>query len=173
MEWNYLEWIFAIIGVVGFIKVLYQMYDEDVFRSIRRRNRHRNERRENSASANVRRNNVSAVVGSERQTVQRVTQPNIIGPMVYYATNAYGLNDSEYRFKYVKVGNAWRAYIKKMPDLRGRDSNGHTTHRYWDDNNQPYVCWDTPIMKLSEMQAVSKLWADNIQKYIATGQTFG
>lgn len=173
MEWNYLGWILVIIGVIGFIKVMYQLYEEDVFNNVRRHNRHRSERRGNLTSTNARSNTVTRNENFERQTVQRVAQPNIVGPMIYYATNAYGLSDSEYRFKYKKVGNAWRAYIKKMPDLRGRDPNGHVTHRYWDDDNQPYVCWDTPILKLSEMQAVSKLWADNIQQYIATGKTFG
>ena len=36
-----------------------------------------------------------------------------------------------------------------------------------------YVCWDTPIAQIKDMQNVSKFWADNILEYIATGKRFG
>lgn len=94
------------------------------------------------------------------------------GPMVYYANNKHGLRDKEYRFNYKKVDGSWRAYILRMPSLRGRSEDGHTTHRFWD-GTKPYVCWDRPVKTLSDMQTISRVWADNIQEYIATGKKFG
>ena len=94
--------------------------------------------------------------------------------MIYFA-NGGDQNDKEYRFKYKKVRGAWRAYITRTPSFRGRDTSGAVTHRYFDtdDHNKPYICWDTPIYSLKDMQAVSRHWADCIQKYIATGERFG
>ena len=150
MNYEYLVWVLGIIGAVGVLKFIYELYkamtemDEPI--------------------------NDYRVIRTEANPT---TTPNSVGPMVYYTTNSFGLSDNEYRFQYVRVGNAWRAYIKRMPSLRGRDSDGHSTHRYWDNNNQPYICWNSPIYTLEGMQAVSKVWANSIQEYIATGKRFG
>ena len=110
---------------------------------------------------------------------QAVTLPESIGesitetgPMVYYANDNHGRRDKEYRFNYKKVNGFWRAYILQMPSLEGRASDGHTTHRLWD-GSRPYVCWDTPVGSLGDIQAISRVWADCIQEYIATGKRFG
>lgn len=94
------------------------------------------------------------------------------GPMIYYANDPHGQADREYRFNYKRVNGSWRAYILKMPNLRGREASGVVTHRLFDGRN-PYVCWNCAVEKLEDMQTISRVWADNIQEYIATGKRFG
>lgn len=105
----------------------------------------------------------------EAHPAARVTD----GFVVYFANGPHGQADREYRFRYVREGNSWRAYILKMPSLGGRDASGVVTHRLYTADNKPYVCWDRPVASLSDMQTISKLWADSIQEYIATGKRFG
>lgn len=104
----------------------------------------------------------------------RIEDNSIIetGPMVYYANDTHNQSSKEYRFNYKKVNDSWRAYILKMPSLGRRDASGYATHRLWDDGN-PYICWDTSVKSLNDMQIISRVWADNIQEYIATGKKFG
>lgn len=94
------------------------------------------------------------------------------GPMIYFADDRHGRQDREYRFNYKKVNGSWRAYILRMPNLCGRDAGGMATHRLFD-NGQPYVCWDSNVRTLKEMQTISRVWANSIQEYIATGKRFG
>ncbi len=109
-----------------------------------------------------------------RQRVRTVpaSQKSETGPMVYYANDRHGRRDKEYRFNYKKVNGSWRAYILRMPSLGSRSADGHSTHRLWD-GNKAYVCWDRPVNSLKDMQMISRVWADNIQEYIATGKRFG
>ena len=126
----------------------------------------------NNAGNNNRNNgNAGRRAASGRGTA---TQPgrNETGTIIYYANNPHGLADKEYRFNYKKVGTSWRAYILKMQSLGGRDDSGHKTHRLYD-NGAPYVCWDRPVATLADMQNISKVWADSLQEYIATGRRFG
>ena len=95
------------------------------------------------------------------------------GPMVYYANDRNGSRDKEYRFNYKKINDAWRAYILRMPSLGSRDAGSIATHRLWDDNNNPYICWDSKVTSLSDMQNISREWADCIQEYKASGKRFG
>ena len=95
------------------------------------------------------------------------------GSMVYFANDKHNQADKEYRFNYKKINGAWRAYILRMPDLHGRDGRSIPTHRLWDENNRPYICWNTTITSLKDMQNISRVWADSIQEYIATGKRFG
>ena len=101
------------------------------------------------------------------------------GPMIYFANNAHGRTDREYQFNYKWVYDGtlhaytWRACILRMPSLCGRPSDGHTTHRWSDADGNHWVCWDSPVTSLTEMQSVSRLWADSVQEYIATGKRFG
>ena len=97
---------------------------------------------------------------------------NETGPMVYFANDRHGRNDKMYKFNYKKVGYAWKAYILRMPDLNGRSGDCSITHRLHDDGGY-YVCWDRPVSTLKEMQTISRVWADSIQEYIATGRGFG
>ncbi len=101
-----------------------------------------------------------------------LAQRNETGPMVYYANDRHGRQDREYRFNYVKVDGAWRAYILRMPDLGQRDPGSIPTHRLWD-NGRPYICWNSRVVNLKDMQNISRVWADSVQEYIATGRRFG
>ena len=194
MDTKFLVWILLIIGGAGLLKVIKQLYDEGelhritgIFLNKISRNRqviHKRRKKKRKTHSNSNRN--STVNSRGHNTTANYTQVNTnntnsnnrvktreIGPMVYYASKSYGLSDSEYRFLFVKKEDSWRAYIKKMPNLQGRDASGLVTHRLWDENNKAFVCWNTPILNLSEIQSVSKLWADKIQKYISTGEQFG
>lgn len=113
------------------------------------------------------------------QRITSINTPNLhsigmteTGSMVYYANDRHGRSDKEYRFNYKKVGDSWRAYILKMPSLGNRDASGIVTHRLYD-NGRPYVCWNRSVNTLKDMQTISKVWADKIQEYIATGKRFG
>jgi hypothetical protein len=94
------------------------------------------------------------------------------GPMVYFADDRHGRPDREYRFNYKMVNGSWRAYILRMPNLCGRDAGAVATHRLFD-NGQTYICWNAKVRTLKEMQTISRVWANHIQEYIATGQRFG
>ncbi len=102
----------------------------------------------------------------------RAQEKTETGCMIYFANTGNRRADKEYRFNYKKVGGSWRAYILRMPNLNGRDSGGAATHRLWD-GNQHYICWNTAVTSLKDMQTISRVWADNIQEYIATGRRFG
>jgi len=132
--------------------------------------------------------NRAYVVEQNNVQQQRITQnrtvnnrPRVVpaaektetGSMVYFANDRHGQADKEYRFNYKKINGAWRAYILKMPDLHGRDANSIPTHRLWDDNHNPYICWKGTVTSLKDMQNISRVWADSIQEYIATGTRFG
>lgn len=95
------------------------------------------------------------------------------GCMIYFANDRHRLGDKEYRFNYKKVNGSWRAYILRMPPLRGRDPSGLITHRLYDADRNAYVCWDRSVSSLKDMQTISRIWADSIQEYIATGKRFG
>lgn len=118
-----------------------------------------------------------AVSRMERQENAPSSDNNLnitVGPVIYYGNSKHNALDVEFRFKYVYKRGSWRAYIIRQPSFNGRDESLTVTHRYRDtDNNMYYVCWDTPIAQIKDMQNVSKFWADNILEYIATGKRFG
>lgn len=101
-----------------------------------------------------------------------LAQRSETGSMVYFANDRHGRQDREYQFNYKKVDGAWRAYILKMPDLGRRDPGSIPTHRLWD-NGRPYICWNSRVTSLKDMQNISRVWADSVQEYIATGKRFG
>ena len=103
-------------------------------------------------------------------------EPNgmITSVMNYTAKNTFGLDDVLFQFKFEKKNKKWYAWIIRMPNLKNRDSSLSHTHRLFDSaTNQFYVCWDTPLKTLHDVQTVSMLWADKIAEYIATGKHFG
>ena len=147
---NLYGWVWLIllaIGVAAGIKIYITV----------RRNRNQNT------------NNVTSASGSSG--VSQNNRFSETGPMVYFANDRHGRRDKEYQFNYKIVGGSWRAYILRMPNIGNRDSSGAVTHRLYD-NGRPYVCWDTPVNSLKDMQTISRVWADNVQEYIATGRIF-
>ena len=89
--------------------------------------------------------------------------------MVYYANDPNNLPDNEYRFSYAHSDSGWRAYILRSPSYNGRSA---TFHRLISVDGRFYICWDTSITTLREMQNVARKWADLNQRYIATGEGF-
>lgn len=127
-------------------------------------------RKERSSGSNQANGNQTVLAAGVNQS-NRISALET-GPMVYYANDRHGRRDKEYQFNYKKIGGSWRAYILRMPSLGSRDSSGAVTHRLYD-NGQPYVCWDSTVTSLKDMQTISRVWADSIQEYIATGKRFG
>lgn len=125
------------------------------------------------------RNRRSSTTTTAHQSAPEHRNANETGVMVYYANDRHGRSDREYRFNYKKVYDTqfqkycWRAYIVRMPSLCGRDPDLHKTHRFTNGSGQYWVCWDSPVNTLKDMQAISRVWADSLQEYIATGKLFG
>ena len=91
----------------------------------------------------------------------------------YFANNPCNMSDNWFSFEFIKVENEWRAYIERMPDLNGRDADGHITHRYTDRvNDRLYVCFDPMPETLADSQNIARSWADHLLEYIDTGRTF-
>ena len=125
------------------------------------------------------RNRRSSTTTTAHQNAPEHRNANETGVMVYYANDRHGRSDREYRFNYKKEYDSkfqkycWRAYIIRMPSLCGRDPDLHKTHRFTNGSGQYWVCWDSPVNTLKDMQAISRVWADSLQEYIATGKLFG
>lgn len=146
---------------------------------LQRRNQNTAGRARQAAPTYTQDGNRAAVLANNpqlnRQLVNRPLVPasrhNITetGPMVYFANDRHGRPDKEYRFNYKKVGSGWRAYILRMPNLRGRSDGSGTIHRLYDYDGY-YICWDSQVNTLKDMQIISRRWADNIQEYISTGR---
>ena len=118
------------------------------------------------------------------EELQRNYKVNISGPTTMSAMLSIQINltkaglfqieniineNKEYCFNYKKVGSGWRAYILRMPSLRGRNDGSGVIHRLHD-NGGYYICWDSQVNTLKDMQIISRRWADNIQEYISTGR---
>ena len=138
---------FTVLGVIGVCKIIYMYLNE--------------------------RDAAPSVEGYMAGEVHCPADPSVkeTGPVVYFANARRSQHDREFRFNYKKVGDGWRAYILRMPALGLRSSAAHLTHRHWD-GNKPYICWDQTVQSLGDMQNISRVWADNIMTYIATGKSF-
>lgn len=134
-------------------------------RIIARRNRSENRSRPQQVPGYMppRPANGTPLVPAQRENITET------GPMIYFANDRHNSGDREYRFNYKKVGNGWRAYILRMPGLGNRDAGSGTIHRLHDDGGY-YICWNSQVNTLKDMQVISRHWADNIQNYIATGR---
>ena len=75
-----------------------------------------------------------------------------------------------YEFVYKYKNNAWRAYIKTIPSLRGRDSSGYVIHLLTDNNHSRYICTIEPLNSILEAKEVAHLWAECLSQYILTGK---
>lgn len=136
-------------------------------------------RKDRSAAAASTRSRSQSPSQTHTTSSHSVNSRSEVGPMIYYANDPHHLGDREYRFRYKWVydtsfgANTWRAYIVRMPSLRGRPNDGHSTHHWSDADGNWWICWDRALTDLSEIQSVSRIWADSIQEYIATGKRFG
>ena len=110
----------------------------------------------------------SAPAPSSNSVSTTVTE---LGPVNYFANDSHNNPDKWFQFKYKKVGDEWLTYILRMPSLKGRDPNLHLTHRYRNGNTY-WICRDPQPTTLRDAQNVSRVWADCIMEYIATGKTF-
>ena len=154
-------WIIAV--VVATVTVIYYLH-------VRKENKEREQR---EAQLQQRTAPVRQTRPAQTPRAVPITERSETGSMIYYANDRHGGTDKEYRFNYKRINGAYRAYILKMPDLKGRDGRSIPTHRLWDENNKPYICWNQAVMSLKDMQTISRVWADSIQEYIATGKRFG
>jgi hypothetical protein len=94
--------------------------------------------------------------------------------MTYDQTLAYTTGDRtrtiQFGVKYCPDG--YRAYILTPLYYGNRPSDGHTTHRYYDEaNGVYYICWDSPITRYRELKTVIALWSELTHAYIRTGET--
>lgn len=113
-----------------------------------------------------------------RATPQSTPQPSegsdpprpLAQPTTAYYRTKDGAADYKFTFKEYAPGH-WRAYIDEQPPYGGRPTGMHETHRLTD-NGRFYVCWAGRLRSEQEVRAVAALWADNTQKYIATGRRF-
>ncbi len=62
-------------------------------------------------------------------------------------------------------------YIEDQPSYCGRDSDGHSTHRYGV-SSRPYICYDPMPTSREDAIEILKVWSDKTDAYIETGQTF-
>ena len=90
----------------------------------------------------------------------------------YAAKSPYG-SRMEFVFRYIYVDSSWRAYIVSGPSYGYRSTDMHYTHRYYDaSRNMHYVCWTRPLTRFADVIEISKVWARETTKYIATGEGF-
>lgn len=82
---------------------------------------------------------------------------------------------ANYKFRFKKIADAWRAYITEAPDYKkysaDRATDLHSTHRLTEGNNY-YVCWNTPLKSIEDCKTIAALWADCTQYYIKNGGSF-
>ncbi len=75
-------------------------------------------------------------------------------------------------FVFMKVGgnDGWRIYIISDINYKGRQTDGHSTHRlHFDGDTYMCICWRGKIKTLREAKAIAALWADTTAIYIASG----
>lgn len=162
--------IVLVIAVVGIVKIIISANEKRQRENYRNRARSSTHMTTTSVSHTLENNNSAR----HSQNLMNVNQHDSVGPVIYYGNTNHNARDVEFRFKYVFKNGSWRAYILRHPSFNGRDEALTVTHRYRDhENNMYYVCWDSPVVQLKDMQNVSKFWADSILEYIATGKKFG
>ena len=136
----------------------------------------------NKKRKNSRRNGEGILQTNRPTSTQRITTTStslagngiteIPGIVEYYANDRHNSPDKWFRFKFKIVNGNWRVYIIRMPDLRGRDSNLHLTHRYTDHNGNYWICWDGDVKTLKFAQDLARNWGDRLLEYINTGVEF-
>jgi hypothetical protein len=78
--------------------------------------------------------------------------------------------EADYEFSMEEQkGGVWRAYIVSQPSYQSRNRSLQATHRLIDGKGRYYVCWNTPVRNVNDLQAIIALWADRTQRYIKDG----
>lgn len=67
-----------------------------------------------------------------------------------------------------------RIYILDGPSYGSRATDGHSTHRYFDHGNRPYVCIEQRLRptNLHDARSWARYWADKTAQYVKTGRPF-
>jgi hypothetical protein len=80
----------------------------------------------------------------------------------------------DYQFRIVKFNDGnYRLYIISQPSYNGRPEDGHSTHRYWDEElGCHYVCWSVDITSYEDAKTIAAKWAEGTQQYRRTGSRF-
>jgi hypothetical protein len=92
--------------------------------------------------------------------------------MAYKGTYRTKSGKSYFRFSFEKHRNGEeRIYILAQPSYRGRSTDGHSTHRYGL-GSRPYICYEPAPKNRDEAINIAKAWAENTEKYIASGKKF-
>jgi len=90
----------------------------------------------------------------------------------YTTKSTYG-SKMKFVFRYIYVDTSWRAYIVSSPGYGYRSTSMGDTHRYYDTGrSMHYVCWTQPLTRFADVVEISKVWARETAKYIATGESF-
>jgi len=86
----------------------------------------------------------------------------------YYRTKD---NSCDILFGFKHCYDGWRAYILTPVDYFGLDDDCHTTHRFYDlENDLFYVCWDPLPDNLEDCKQIAGLWSELTLTYLRTGE---
>ena len=78
--------------------------------------------------------------------------------------------ENRYLFSIVEDSRGWKSYILEMPNFGGKDQSTFKTHRVYDkQKNLYYISWYGNVRSASDMKAISALWVERMQRYMATG----
>jgi len=83
---------------------------------------------------------------------------------IYYRTR----DGEDYRFALERRKAGYRIYILDYTSERAERSALHRLR----DHTGAYICWSGPIPTEAAALAVAAQWAENVQRYVRTGQAF-
>jgi hypothetical protein len=96
-------------------------------------------------------------------------------PPIIPGTTVYRSEDGTtyFRFRIVRPpSGAFRVYIVEQPGYRWRPDDGHTTHRFCDDDDNHYICWDGRMATIGDALGVAGEWSELTLRYIRHGIRF-
>jgi hypothetical protein len=138
-----------------------------------------------------RRGNAARGISNKRDLLEDFTMPrnrityNWNGteiPLHEWADDAFGVFDYQtrnyrhtFQFSLEPTGNKVRIYILSCPPYGSRATDGHSTHRYFDQTRgQHYICVRDDLQPETVPEALSWMiyWAEETGAYIETGRAF-
>lgn len=83
-------------------------------------------------------------------------------------------NGHDYKFQFVTTPSGTeRAYILSQPNYQGRETDAHSTHRYYDSaRGQHYICFDPEPRSRDTIKRVASQWAESTERYRRDGRSF-